>query len=77
MIRDDGEQFAICTEFTGIVRAPEIAARASPTALDLLIAILCAIAVAYATIRPGTNTAGTAAGTAMGIALVPPLCVVE
>lgn len=55
---------------------PEIAARASPTALDLLIAILCAIAAAYTTIRPGSSTTGTAAGTAIGIALVPPLCVV-
>lgn len=55
---------------------PEIAARTSPTALDLLIAILCAIAAAYTTIRPGSSTTGTAAGTAIGIALVPPLCVV-
>ncbi len=55
---------------------PEIAARTAPTALDLLIAILCAIAAAYTTIRPGNDTAGTAAGTAIGIALVPPLCVV-
>lgn len=55
---------------------PEIAARTSPTALDLLIAILCAIAAAYTTIRPGSDTSGTAAGTAIGIALVPPLCVV-
>lgn len=55
---------------------PEIAARTAPTALDLLIAILCAIAAAYTTIRPGSDTTGTAAGTAIGISLVPPLCVV-
>ncbi|MRG96484.1 DUF389 domain-containing protein [Polyangium spumosum] len=55
---------------------PEIAARTAPTALDLLIATLCAIAAAYTTIRPGSDSAGTAAGTAIGIALVPPLCVV-
>ena len=54
----------------------EIAARTSPTALDLLIAIFCAIAAAYATVRPGSDTSATAAGTAIGIALVPPLCVV-
>lgn len=54
----------------------EIAARTAPTALDLLIAILCAIAAAYTTIRPGSDTTGAAAGTAIGIALVPPLCVV-
>ena len=55
---------------------PEIAARTSPTVLDLLIAIFCAIAAAYAAIRPGSDTTSTAAGTAIGIALVPPLCVV-
>lgn len=55
---------------------PEIAARTSPTALDLLIATLCAIAAAYTTVRPGSDTTATAAGTAIGIALVPPLCVV-
>lgn len=54
----------------------EIAARTSPTALDLLIAIFCAIAAAYAAVRPGSDTSSTAAGTAVGIALVPPLCVV-
>jgi len=55
---------------------PEIAARTAPTALDLLIAILCAVAAAYTTLKPGSDTSGTAAGTAIGIALVPPLCVV-
>ncbi|MGK3994325.1 DUF389 domain-containing protein [Sorangium sp. So ce1024] len=54
----------------------EIAARTSPTALDLLIASFCAIAAAYTTVRPGSDTTSTAAGTAIGIALVPPLCVV-
>ncbi|WP_155798931.1 DUF389 domain-containing protein, partial [Sorangium cellulosum] len=54
----------------------EIAARTSPTALDLLIAIFCAIAAAYTTVRPGSDTTSTAAGTAIGIALVPPLCVI-
>ncbi|WP_437746722.1 DUF389 domain-containing protein [Sorangium sp. So ce302] len=54
----------------------EIAARTSPTALDLLIAIFCAIAAAYTTARPGSDTTSTAAGTAIGIALVPPLCVI-
>ncbi|WP_437640524.1 DUF389 domain-containing protein [Sorangium sp. So ce854] len=54
----------------------EIAARTSPTALDLLIATFCAIAAAYTTVRPGSDTTSTAAGTAIGIALVPPLCVV-
>jgi uncharacterized hydrophobic protein (TIGR00271 family) len=54
----------------------EIAARTSPTALDLLVAVCCAIAAAYAQVRPASETASTAAGTAIGIALVPPLCVV-
>jgi uncharacterized hydrophobic protein (TIGR00271 family) len=54
----------------------EIAARTSPTMIDLLIAICCAIAAAYAVARPGSDTTATAAGTAIGIALVPPLCVV-
>ncbi len=54
----------------------EIAARTSPTALDLLIAVFCAISAAYTTMRPGSDTSSTAAGTAIGIALVPPLCVI-
>jgi uncharacterized hydrophobic protein (TIGR00271 family) len=54
----------------------EIASRTSPTALDLLIATFCAIAAAYTSVRPGSDTTSTAAGTAIGIALVPPLCVV-
>ncbi|UQA58547.1 DUF389 domain-containing protein [Polyangium aurulentum] len=55
---------------------PEIAARTAPTALDLLIAIFCAIAAAYTTVRAGSDKISTAAGTAIGISLVPPLCVV-
>lgn len=55
---------------------PEIAARTSPTVLDLIIAGCCALAGAFATVRPGSETTGTAAGTAIGIALVPPLCVI-
>jgi uncharacterized hydrophobic protein (TIGR00271 family) len=54
----------------------EIAARTSPTVLDLLVAVGCAIAAAYAVVRAGSDTAATAAGTAIGIALVPPLCVI-
>lgn len=54
----------------------EIAARTSPTVLDLAIASCCAVAGVYAVIRPGSDTASAAAGTAIGIALVPPLCVV-
>lgn len=53
----------------------EIAARTSPTALDLLVAVCCALAAAYTQLRAGSDTAATAAGTAIGIALVPPLCV--
>jgi uncharacterized hydrophobic protein (TIGR00271 family) len=54
----------------------EIAARTSPTALDLFVAALCALMAGYTTVRPPSGTASTAAGTAVGIALVPPLCVV-
>ena len=43
----------------------EIAARTSPTALDLLVATLCAIAAAYTSVRPGSDTTSTAAGTAI------------
>lgn len=53
---------------------PEIAARTSPTVLDLLTAAFCAIAGVYAALRPGSDTATTAAGTSIGISLVPPLC---
>lgn len=54
----------------------EIGARAAPTALDLLVAVFCALTAAYTTARPGSDTATAAAGTAIGIALVPPLCTV-
>ncbi len=52
----------------------EIAARTTPTALDLFTAAFCAVAGAYASMRPGSGTAATAAGTSIGISLVPPLC---
>ena len=52
----------------------EIAARTSPTVLDLLTAGFCALAGVYASLRPGSDTASTAAGTSIGISLVPPLC---
>lgn len=52
----------------------EIAARTSPTLLDLLVAGFCALAGVYASLRPGSDTATTAAGTSIGISLVPPLC---
>ncbi len=54
---------------------PEIAARTSPTALDLIVAAFCALAAGYTTARLRSDTAAAAAGTAIGIALVPPLCV--
>ena len=54
----------------------EIAVRTAPTALDLLVAVFCALTAAYTTVRPASDTAAAAAGTAIGIALVPPLCVV-
>lgn len=53
----------------------EIAARTLPTALDLTTAAFCALAGAYAAIRPSSDVASTAAGTSIGISLVPPLCV--
>lgn len=52
----------------------EIAARTAPTALDLLVAVFCALAAAYTTVRQGSDTTAAAAGTAIGISLVPPLC---
>lgn len=52
----------------------EIASRAAPTALDLLVAVFCALTAAYTTVRPASDTTSAAAGTAIGIALVPPLC---
>jgi uncharacterized hydrophobic protein (TIGR00271 family) len=52
----------------------EIAARTTPTVLDLLTASFCALAGVYASMRPGSDVASTAAGTSIGISLVPPLC---
>ncbi len=52
----------------------EIAARTTPTAIDLATAMFCAIAGVYATMRPGSDVTTTAAGTSIGISLVPPLC---
>lgn len=53
----------------------EIAARTTPTALDLATAAFCAVAGVYAAMRPASDVATTAAGTSIGISLVPPLCV--
>lgn len=53
----------------------EIAARTSPTVLDLIIAVFVAVVAAISTVRPRSDAASTAAGTAIGISLVPPLCV--
>ncbi|HLL46310.1 MAG TPA: DUF389 domain-containing protein, partial [Longimicrobiaceae bacterium] len=53
----------------------EIASRTSPTALDLLLAVFVAVAAAFTTARPGSESTSAAAGTAIGIALVPPICV--
>ncbi|CAN5810336.1 hypothetical protein BH09MYX1_BH09MYX1_06760 [soil metagenome] len=52
----------------------EIVSRTSPTVLDLITAGFCAIAGAYAALRPSQDTAATAAGTSIGISLAPPLC---
>ncbi len=54
----------------------EIAARTTPTALDLATAAFCAVAGVYAAMRPSSDVATTAAGTSIGISLVPPLCVI-
>lgn len=54
----------------------EIAARTTPTALDLFVAIFCALAAAFSVVRASSETVATAAGTSISIALVPPLCVV-
>ncbi len=51
----------------------EIAGRTRPTLLDLLVALLSAIAGAYALIR---GRGGTVVGVAIAIALMPPLAVV-
>jgi len=54
----------------------EIASRTSPTALDLAVAVFCAAAAAFTTMKKDSSTSATAAGTAIGIALVPPLGVI-
>lgn len=54
----------------------EIAARTTPTALDLFVAVFCAISAAFSVVRSSSETIATAAGTSISIALVPPLCVV-
>lgn len=54
----------------------EVLARTSPTVLDLFVAVLCALAAAYTTVRDSSSAASAAAGTSIGISLVPPLCVV-
>ncbi|MEI2749709.1 MAG: DUF389 domain-containing protein [Ferruginibacter sp.] len=54
----------------------EIAARTTPTVIDLFVAVFCAFAAAFSTARSGSETVSTAAGTSISIALVPPLCVV-
>ncbi|MCY1009580.1 DUF389 domain-containing protein [Nannocystis pusilla] len=53
----------------------EIAARTSPTVLDLAVAAFCAMAAGFTTARQSADTTSAAAGTAIGISLVPPLCV--
>ncbi len=53
---------------------PELAARTSPTMIDLFIAVACALAAIYTTVRQGKDVISAAAGTAIGISLVPPLC---
>ncbi|MBK9033900.1 MAG: DUF389 domain-containing protein [Myxococcales bacterium] len=42
--------------------------------IDLFIAVACALAAVYTTVREGKDAMAAAAGTAIGIALVPPLC---
>ena len=42
---------------------PEIAMRVAPTALDLLVAIFCALTAAYTTVRPGSDTTAAADST--------------
>lgn len=54
--------------------SPEVISRGSPNVLDLLIALLAAVAATIAMARP--NIAGAIAGVAIATALVPPLCAV-
>lgn len=66
--------FTMVLPFHEVTR--EIGSRTSPTALDLMVAIFCALTAAYTTVRQTSDTTAAAAGTAIGIALVPPLCVI-
>ena len=52
----------------------QILARTTPTALDLIVAVFCAVAAGLTYTRPSSSATSTAAGTAIGISLVPPLC---
>lgn len=52
----------------------ELAARTTPSLIDLFVAAACALAGAYATIFASSDVASAAAGTSIGISLVPPLC---
>lgn len=54
---------------------PEIASRTQPNALDLFVALFCAVVASLTTARQAGDTVSAAAGTAISIALVPPLCV--
>ena len=54
--------------------APEVLSRGEPNVLDLLIALLAAVAATIAMSRP--NISGALAGVAIATALVPPLCAV-
>jgi len=66
--------FTMVLPFHEVTR--EIGSRTSPTVLDLLVAVFCALTAAYTTVRQTSDTTAAAAGTAIGIALVPPLCVI-
>jgi uncharacterized hydrophobic protein (TIGR00271 family) len=54
----------------------ELAARTTPSLLDLFVAAACALVGAYATLFSSSEMASTAAGTSIGISLVPPLCTI-
>ncbi len=74
-----GSAIAILLSFVMVALSPvqtitsEIAGRTRPTLFDLLVALLSAIAGAYALIR---GRGGTVVGVAIAIALMPPLAVV-
>lgn len=52
----------------------ELEARTTPTILDLFVAMFCALAAVYTTVRQSKDVMAAAAGTSIGISLVPPLC---